>query len=125
MKSMWIINCFFILFLMAVISSCVRDPVIPPPDVTYRGGLAFLVEDDLHNPVQGVTISISLSQEDLRNQVYLATEYSDTAGIADFGERNAGFYWYRAVLIDDDITFHLEGVVEVEAGKNVTLKLDM
>lgn len=115
-----------LLFCCIVIApGCVKDPVVPPPDISYKGGLAFRTTNANGNPIQGVTISISLSQEELHNGIYLGTKYSDRYGRADFGLVNAGTYYYRADILIDDISFHLEGVVLVKAGVDITQELEI
>lgn len=122
---MWIINCFFILCLMAIVTGCVKDPIIPPVEESHTGGLAFRVMNDHGIPIQGVTISISLSQENLRDGIYIATEYTDSNGKADFGLLNEGIYHYRADFINNDISFHVEGVVEVKPDVNITQEVQL
>lgn len=114
----------FVILCISVLHGCFKDPVIPPPDVSYKGGLAFKAINNRGNPIQGVTISIALSQEELHNGIYLGTRYTDADGRADFGLVNAGTYYYRADILIDDISFHLEGVVLVKAEVKTTQELE-
>lgn len=125
------ITCVIVLCSAAMITGCAKDDAInetgqsTSPNLSLRGGLAFKVVDGNHTPIQGVTVSIALTQTDLSNGVYLYTKITDSAGKADFGLLNAGNYYYRADITINDVAYHGEGVVQVQAGENLTQELTL
>jgi 5-hydroxyisourate hydrolase-like protein (transthyretin family) len=114
-----------------MINGCKKDDDInqtgqsTSPNLNIRGGLAFRVVDGSSNPMAGVTISLALSQTELNNGTYLSTKITDANGRADFGLLNSGNYYYRADVTINSVAYHGEGVVQVQAGENLTQELTL
>lgn len=130
MKLVKMITCVIVLCSAAMLTSCKKDEINPSgqstsPNLSLRGGLIFKVIDEGGNPIQGVTLSIALSERDLANGTFLATKYTDVKGKADFGMLNAGNYYYQADITMREIHYHGEGVVQVQAGETLTQELTL
>ena len=115
---------------VTLLNSCGKEDIDPSgqstsPNLSTRGGLAFKVVDGAGSPIEGVTLRIALSQTDMATGTYLATRYTDDNGRADFGLLNAGNYYYRADYTLNDVTYHGEGVVQVQSGENLTQELTL
>jgi hypothetical protein len=115
---------------IALMTSCRKDDITESgstttPTVSFRGGLAFKVKDSNGNPISGTTLSIALSQSELNSGTYLATRTTGSDGRADFGMLNAGNYYYRADVTINNIPYHGEGVVQVQASENLEQELTL
>ena len=114
----------------AMISGCRRDDITPSgqdtnPNLSNRGGLAFIVKDQTANRVQGATVGITLSQGELITNNYLASRITDGNGLADFGKLNPGNYYYEVDVTIGSTTYHGEGVIQVQAGIDLTQELTL
>jgi hypothetical protein len=114
----------------AMISGCRKDDIAPTgqdtnPNLSNRGGLAFIVKDQAGNRVQGATVGITLSQGELLTNNYLASRITDGNGSADFGKLNPGNYYYEVDVTISSTTYHGEGVLQVQAGVDITQELTL
>jgi len=130
MKLIKLITCVIVLCSMATLNGCRKDDInetgtSTSPNLSDRGGLAFHVVNAAGDDIQGVTISIALSQYDLSTGTYLSTKITDANGWADFGLLNAGNYYYKADYSVGNSVFHGEGVVQVQRGINITQELTL
>jgi hypothetical protein len=131
MKRVKLFTWLILLCSVVMINGCKKDDDInqtgqsTSPNLNIRGGLAFRVVDGSSNPMAGVTISLALSQTELNNGTYLSTKITDANGRADFGLLNSGNYYYRADVTINSVAYHGEGVVQVQAGENLTQELTL
>jgi len=130
MKLFKLITCVIVLCSMATLNGCRKDDInetgsSTSPNLSIKGGLAFHVINSSGQDIQGATISIALSQYDLNTGTYLATRITDDHGRADFGLLNQGNYYYKADYSVGDMSFHGEGVVQVQSGENLTQELTL
>ena len=112
----------------AMLTSCKKDDIQPSgqsttPNLSTRGGLAFHVRNSSGGDVSGATIGISLNQSDLTTNTYIATRNSNSSGMADFGKLNADNYYYEIDVTINSVAYHGEGVVQVQAGVDLTQDL--
>lgn len=119
-----------VLCSMATLNSCQKNDIdetgqSTSPNLNYRGGLAFHVVNGSSSNIQGVTISIALTQQELETGTYLSTKITDANGRADFGLLNQDNYYYRADITINNIPYHGEGVVQVQGGENLLQELTL
>jgi hypothetical protein len=119
-----------VLCSLVTLSSCQKNDIdetgsSTSPNLSFRGGLAFHVVDGSGNDIQGVTISIALTQSELNSGTYLATRVTDGNGKVDFGLLNQDNYYYRADVTINNIPYHGEGVVQVQGGENLSQELTL
>lgn len=122
----------FVLVLgsMATLQSCQKNDIdesgsSTSPNLSLRGGLAFHVINGSGDRIQGVTLSIALTQAESNNGTFLATRITDANGKVDFGLLNQDNYYYRADITINNIPYHGEGVVQVQGGENLTQELTL
>lgn len=131
MKRIKLLTWLILLCSAVMINGCKKDDDITQsgqstsPNLNIRGGLAFRVVDGSSNPMAGVTISLALSQTELNNGTYLYTKITDSNGRADFGLLNSGNYYYRADITINNVDYHGQGVIQVQAGENLTQQLTL
>lgn len=114
----------------AMVSGCRKDDINPTgqdtnPNLSNRGGLAFIVKNQAGQRVQGATVGIALSQGELITNNYLASRISDANGLADFGKLNPGNYYYEVDVTIGSTSYHGEGVIQVQAGVDITQELTL
>lgn len=114
----------------AMVSGCRKDDITPSgqdtnPNLSNRGGLAFIVKNQAGQRVQGATVGIALSQGELITNNYLASRITDANGFADFGKLNPGNYYYEVDVTIGSTSYHGEGVIQVQAGVDVTQELTL
>lgn len=130
MKILKIITCIVVVCGMSALTGCKKEDInetgsTTTPNLSTRGGLAFHIVDGSGNNIQGVTINIALSQSDLASGTYLGSRITGSDGRADFGLLNSGNYYYKADVTINNVPFHGEGVVQVQAGENLTQELTL
>jgi hypothetical protein len=130
MKLFKLFACVLVLYSMATLQSCQKNDIdqsgaSTSPNLSFRGGLAFHVINTSGADIQGVTISIALSQDELNTGTYLATRITDANGKADFGLLNQDNYYYRADITINNIPYHGEGVLQVQGGENLLQELTL
>jgi hypothetical protein len=111
-----------------MVASCKKDDITPSgqdtnPNLSNRGGLAFVIKNSAGDPVSGASVGIALSQSELVTNSYLASRISDSNGHADFGKWNPGNYYYEADVTIGSTSYHGEGVIQVQAGVDITQEL--
>lgn len=119
-----------VLISMVSFTSCKKEDInetgsSTSPNLSYRGGLAFHVVNGSEQPIQGVTLSIALTQSELNSGTYLQTKVTDADGKVDFGLLNQDNYYYRADVTINNIPYHGEGVVQVQGGENLLQELTL
>jgi hypothetical protein len=112
----------------AMVAGCKKDNISPSgqdtnPNLSNRGGLAFNIKNTAGNPVSGASVGITLSQGELATNNYLASRITDSNGYADFGKLNPGNYYYEADVTIGNTSYHGEGVLQVQAGVDLTQDL--
>ncbi len=130
MKLFKFFACVLVLCSMATLQSCQKNDIdetgsSTSPNLSYRGGLAFHVVNGSNADIQGVTISVALTQQELNSGTYLATRITDANGKVDFGLLNQDNYYYRADITINNIPYHGEGVVQVQGGENLMQELTL
>lgn len=130
MKLFRFFACVIVLCSMATLQGCQKNDIdesgsSTSPNLSFRGGLAFHVINGSGAPIQGVTLSIALTQEEVNNGTYLATRITDANGKVDFGLLNQDNYYYRADITINNVPYHGEGVVQVQGGENLTQELTL
>lgn len=130
MKIFKLITYVIVLTSITTLVSCNKEDInetgsSTSPNLSNRGGLAFHVIDGSGNNIQGVTVSIALTQYDLSTGTYLGTRITDANGRGDFGLMNSGNYYYKADYSINNVAFHGEGVVQVQSGENLTQELTL
>jgi len=119
-----------VLCSMFTLTSCQKEDInetgsSTSPNLSYRGGLAFHVVNGSDQNIQGVTLSIALTQSELNSGTYLQTKVTDADGKVDFGLLNQDNYYYRADITINNIPYHGEGVVQVQGGENLMQELTL
>jgi hypothetical protein len=114
----------------AMVTGCQKDDISPSgqdtnPNLSNRGGLAFNIKNAAGDPVSGATVGITLSQGELVTNNYLASRITDGSGHADFGKLNPGNYYYEADVTIGSTSYHGEGVLQVQAGVDLTQDLTL
>jgi hypothetical protein len=114
----------------AMVPGCRKDDINPTgqdtnPNLSNRGGLAFIVKNQAGQRVQGATVGITLSQGELITNNYLASRITDSNGYADFGKLNPGNYYYEVDVTIGNTSYHGEGVLQVQAGVDLTQELTL
>jgi len=120
----------FVICATVMVSGCRRDDIAPTgqdtnPNLSNRGGLAFIIKNQAGQRVQGATVGIALSQGELITNNYLASRITDANGLADFGKLNPGNYYYEVDVTIGSTSYHGEGVIQVQAGIDVTQELTL
>lgn len=130
MKIFRLITGVIVLCSMVTLTSCQKENIdesgsSTSPNLSFRGGLSFHVINGSGQDIQGVTLSIALTQSELNSGTYLATKVTDGSGKADFGLLNQDNYYYRADITINNIPYHGEGVVQVQGGENLLQELTL
>lgn len=130
MKIFRLITGIFVLCSMVTLTSCQKEDInetgsSTSPNLSYRGGLAFHVVNGAGQDIQGVTLSIALTQQELNTGTYLSTRVTDGSGKVDFGLLNQDNYYYRADITINNVPYHGEGVVQVQGGENLLQELTL
>jgi len=128
MKTLKTILSTLMICTAVMVSSCKKDNITPTgqdtnPNLSNRGGMAFVIKNSAGDRISGASIGIALSQSELLTNNYIASRVSDSNGFADFGLWNPGNYYYEADVTIGNTSYHGEGVLQIQAGVNITQEL--
>jgi hypothetical protein len=88
-----------------------------------RGGLTFTAKKADGTKMPNTTVSIAASQSDLNNDNFIDSKKTDSGGWVDFGKINPANYYYKASVTDNFINYTGSGVVQVQAGQDVSKEI--
>lgn len=130
MKILKVIVTVLAISAAAMTTGCQKDDIAPSgqstsPNLSNRGGLAFIVKDAGGTRISGARIGIALSQGELVTNNYLASRITDSNGYADFGKLNSGNYYYEVDVTVGSSSFHGEGVLQVQSGVDLVQELTL
>jgi hypothetical protein len=111
-------------FLLGLAGCAEEEAPAPPPRTT--GGLVVRVRlTGSTGFLTGVNVGLATSQSNLDRSVYLQDKVTDNTGKADFGQLNPGNYYYDAYHVIGTNEYYGEGQVQIVAGKDLDLTLQI
>jgi len=119
MKSKILILPILLIGLISIFTSCSKEEVAPT-----TGGLVIKVKlEGSTGFLSDAAVGLATSQDNLDNSIYLQDIYTDANGEADFGQLNAGNYYYDSYITIGNYWYYGEGQIQVVSGTDLKLTL--
>ncbi len=107
------------LALIMLFVSCAKED-----DSPTTGGLIIKAKLSTSTGyLAGVDVGLATSQANLDNSIYLQDKITNSSGEADFGQLNAGNYYYDGYTTIGSTAYYGEGQIQITAGNDKTLTL--
>lgn len=120
MKNKIIILAVLFLGLTTIFTACKKKEETPAAKTT--GGLIIKVKvRNSANFVPDVDVYLATSEANLENEIYIQEKITDANGQANFGQLNAGTYYYYG---ENDESSG-DGLVQIQAGKDSDVTLEI
>lgn len=109
---------FLLLALIMLMAGCAKE------ETATTGGLIIKAKLSTSTGyLAGVDVGLATSQANLDNSIYLQDKITNSQGEADFGQLNAGNYYYDGFTTIGSTDYYGEGQIQITAGDDKILTL--